>query len=180
MVYTHLSHARRQNEEQTSRWTYVFLLPRRGSHKQTRARAYVRDDGAACVYLRNPVTVSHTGPIAADEAEERERRYRRNLKVKSPKIIGDGIRTLMSETRRRTERRWDARIREWASGDPLVALTQVHQDTGDPVTNSLTFCLIPTAVSLIHYKVHRATWAMQMIVIHFNQLGTENMHICGF
>lgn len=38
-----------------------------------------------------------------------------------------------------------------------VALTQVHQDTGDPVINSLAFCPIPTAVLLTHYKVHRAT-----------------------
>jgi len=53
-----------------------------------------------------------------------------------------------------------------------LALTQVHQDTGDPVTNSPTFCLIPTAVLLIYYKVHRV---IQIIVIYLYQFDSENI-----
>jgi len=64
---------------------YFFLLEVH-AHKQTRAR------GTACVYPRNPVTISHTGSICDNRGRDggTGTRYRRNLKVKSPEIFGDG------------------------------------------------------------------------------------------
>lgn len=70
-----------------------FLVGEVHAHKQTQARAYVR----------NPVTVSHTSPMydSCGRDEGTGTRYLRNLKVKSPEIFGDRAEALMSETRRR-------------------------------------------------------------------------------
>lgn len=175
-VYTHAPFTRESSKCMRSKHRlgpmYLLLVEEVHAHRRTRARAYVRDDGAACVYPRNPVTVSHTGPMydSRGRGEGTGTRYRRNLKVKSPEMFGKE--TLMDETRKRTKRSKDTR----ASGEPLVALMQVHQDTGDPVTNSPTFCPIPTAVLLTHYKlVLRVTQISSFI--HLNQLGSEYTYI---
>lgn len=144
-IYTHLSHADSSKYMRSKHRLgpiYFFLLGE--VHRQTRARTYVWND-VACVYPRNPVTVSHTGPMydSCRQGGGTGTRYRRNLKVKLPEIFGEEQRPWWA---RRRERRDDEEQGYENERRALVALMQVHRDTGDPVTNSPTFCPIMNSV----------------------------------
>lgn len=158
---------------------YHFLLGEIHAHTRRAGAHTYRTTGLHACIRANPVTVSRTGPMY----DSRGWRWRNGNEVSEEpedKVAGDlrGVNASMSETRKRTERMRSKDTRMSVakrSGEPLslpVVLTQVHQDTGDLVTNSPAFCPIPTTVLLTHYKARRATRHAEC---HLNQLSSENM-----
>lgn len=139
--------------------TYLFLLGEIHAHTRARVRAG----------RRGCMRVSAKSRYSQSPRPDDSRLRNGNEVSEEPegKVAGDlrGVQALMSEMRRRTEttRRKDTRMN--ALGESPVVLTQVHQVTGDPVTNSPTFCPIPTAVLLTHYKAHRATCYANYIIV---------------